>query len=71
MGERTSEHTKSIDSGDSKSALSQHQQQTGHIVNSITPLDQKIKVIASEPRDEHRKIAESIEIHLRKATLNR
>lgn len=54
-----------------KSALSQHQEQTGHRVNNINPLEDKIKVIAKEPRDTHRKIVEAIQIHLKKATLNR
>ena len=54
-----------------KSALSQHQEQTGHRVNSVTPLDTKIKIIARESRDFHRKVTEAIHIHLRKASLNR
>ena len=71
LGERTVEHQKSIDKGDMKSALSQHQEQTGHRVNSVTPLEKKIKVLARESRDYHRKIEEAIHIHLRKASLNR
>ena len=71
LGERTVEHQKSIDKQDMKSALSQHQEQTGHRVNNITPLSEKIKIIAKEPRDYHRKIVEAIEIHLKKASLNR
>ena len=71
LGERTLEHVKSIEKQDMKSALSQHQEQTGHRVNNINPLEDKIKVIAKEPRDTHRKIVEAIQIHLKKATLNR
>ncbi len=71
LGERTLEHQKSIDIGDCKSALSQHQEQTGHRVNNTNPLTKKIKVIAKEPINRNRKIVEAIQIHLRKATLNR
>ena len=71
LGERTLEHQKSIDKEDSKSALSQHQIETGHRVNSTTKLTEKMKVIAKEPKDHHRKITEAIMIHTKKATLNR
>ncbi len=71
LGERTLEHQMSIAIGDCKSALSQHQEQTGHRVNNTNPLTKKIKVIAKEPINRNRKIVEAIQIHLRKATLNR
>ena len=71
LGERTDEHIKSIDTQDMKSAFSQHQEQTGHRVNAITPMDQKMKILASEPRKCHRKVEEAIQIHLKEASLNR
>ena len=45
--------------------------QTGHIFNSTTPLNEKMKIVAREGKESHRKIAEAIQIHLRGATLNR
>ena len=45
--------------------------ETGHRVNSTTTLTQKMKIIAREPKDQHRKITEAILIHTKKATLNR
>ena len=53
-----------------KSALSQHQEQNGQR-NTNTPLEEKIKVLAKEPRDPHRKITEAIHINLRQASMNR
>ena len=70
MGERAEEHDKSIRKRDSKSALSEHQEKTGHVVTT-KPLIQSIKIIDSEPRDKHRKIIEAINIMVKKPSLNR
>ena len=40
-------------------------------LNATKTLTDKIKIIAKEPRDQHRKLVEAIHIHLRKASLNR
>lgn len=71
LGERASEHQTSIESSDWKSALSQHQEQTGHLVNHTHQVQDKIKIIDKEPRDLSREIVEAIHIRLRKATINR
>ena len=39
LGERAEEHQKSIEKGDSKSALSQHQEHSGHIVSTPPLID--------------------------------
>ena len=70
LGERMEEHVKSVEKSDQKSALSQHQEQSGHVVNH-KPLCDKIKILDSEQRDRHRKVKEAIQIKLRGATLNR
>ena len=64
------EHAKSVGKGDQKSALSQHQEQSGHVVNQ-QPISEKIKIIETEQRDRYRKVKESIHIKLRGASLNR
>ena len=64
----TGEHLKSIDC---KSALSQHQERTGHLVNSKQQLAVKMKIIDKEARESHRKILESMYINLSGASLNR
>ena len=61
MGERAEEHDKSITKRDSKSALSEHQEKTGHVVTT-KPLIKSIKIIDTEPKDKHRKIIEAINI---------
>ena len=71
LGERCDEHDKSVEKGDSKSALSQHQERTGHKVNSLASTKDKIKILEREPRDTHRKIKEAIHIKLKQASLNR
>ena len=70
LGERTEEHEKSVDKRDSKSALSQHQETTGHVVHT-PPLIEHIRIIEKEPRDLHRKVLEAINIKLKGAGLNR
>ena len=60
-GERAHEHDKSVKNGDLKSALSQHQVTTGHVVISKS-LIQGVRVIDNEPRNMHRKIKEAIHI---------
>ena len=71
LRERTEEHVDSIRLQDSKSAFSQHQETTGHLVNSKTPLMKKVRVLAREPQQYKRKLVEAIHIHLEKASLNR
>ncbi|KAI8519343.1 RNA-binding motif protein, X-linked 2 [Branchiostoma belcheri] len=70
LGERSGEHQKSIDRKDYKSALSQHQLQTGHRVTTQPILD-TIEIIDQEARNAHRKIKEAIHIQLVGAKLNR
>ena len=70
MGERAEEHDKSIRKRDCKSALSEHQDKTGHVVTT-KPLLESIKIIDSEPKERHRKIKEAINIMVRKPSLNR
>ena len=70
MGERAEEHDKSIRKRDCKSALSEHQDNTGHVVTT-KPLLESIKIIDSEPKKRHRKIKEAINIMVRKPSLNR
>ncbi|KAI8487231.1 hypothetical protein Bbelb_350290 [Branchiostoma belcheri] len=67
---RSGEHQKSIDRKDYKSALSQHQLQTGHRVTTQPILD-TIEIIDQEARNAHRKIKEAIHIQLVGAKLNR
>ena len=68
LGERCSEHTKSIEKENSKSALSQHQERTGHRVlqDGLKP-----EIIDMDNRNFHRKIKEGIHIRLEKSNLNR
>ena len=70
LSKRAQGHDKSLNDGDSKSALSQHQVMTGHKVLS-KPVIEGVKVIDSEPRNMHGKVKEAIHIKLRGATLNR
>ena len=70
MGERAEEHDKSIRKRDCKSALSEHQDKTGHVVTT-KPLLESIKIIDSGPKERHRKIKEDINIMVRKPSLNR
>ena len=71
LGDRMAEHQKSLDKGDMSSALSQHQESTGHRVSATKPLIDSVKVIDREPRPLHRKICEAIHINTSGATLNR
>ena len=59
-----------VDKRDSKAALSQHQETTGHVVHT-PPLIDHIRIIEKEPRDLHRKVLEAINIKLKGARLNR
>ena len=52
------------------SALSQHQERTGHTVTT-KPLIENIKILDKDIRDKHRKILEAINISTSGATLNR
>ena len=70
LGERTLEHQKFLDWGDCKSALSQHQMQTGYAVTK-RPIMGKMQILDQEPRNTHRKIKEAIQIKLNQASLNR
>ena len=70
LGQRVEEHVESIEKTDSKSALSQHQETTGHIV-CTEPLMDNIKIVEKEVRDKHRKVLEAINIKLKGASLNR
>ena len=69
LGEKVDEHTKSLMKGDKKSALGQHQVQTGHSMDN-KPLMKHITVVYRESKDLHRKVLEAIHIKLRGATLN-
>ena len=68
LGERTEEHEKSIKKCDCTSALSQHQDKTGHVTK--LPLIDKMKIMEKEPREKHRKVLEAINIQLKGASLN-
>ena len=70
LGVRAEEHDKSLVKRDSKSALSQHQERTGHTVVEEKVVE-KMEIIDSEARNPHRKIKEAIHIKLLGATLNR
>ena len=70
LGERTTEHAKSLAEGDSKSALSQHQVREGHVF-AKQPMIEKMKVLEKEARNPHRKVKEAIHIQMRGASLNR
>ena len=70
LGERTLENQKSLDRGDCKSALSQHQIQTRHAVTK-RPIVDNMQILDQEPRSTHRKIKEAIHIKLNQAGLNR
>ena len=65
--ERVDEHAKSIERQDSKSASSQHQEQSGYRWNN-NPIINKINVL---DKDLHRKVQEVAHIKLRMTTLNR
>ena len=54
------EHVKSVKKGDQKSALSQHQEQSG-----------PLKILDSEQRDRHRKVKAAMHIKLQGVSLNR
>ena len=71
LGERAEEHAESLVRGDKKSALSQYQVQSGHMMdNTCKPLIEQITVLNREPRDSHKKVLESIHIKLRGGTFN-
>ncbi|KAI8509507.1 hypothetical protein Bbelb_133550 [Branchiostoma belcheri] len=63
LGERTSEHQKSLQQKDCKSALSQHQLQAGHNITT-SPISDIIEIIDQESRNPHRKIKEAVHIQL-------
>ena len=63
---RLKEHQKSAKVGDLKSALSQHQLETGHRVNF-----EEVKVIQQVAFLKNRKVAEAIHIRTQKPALNR
>ena len=69
--ERVHEHAKSIEKQDSKPALRQHQEQSGHRWSN-NPIIDKIKVLYKdkELRDLYRKTLGSVNIKLRWATLH-
>ena len=71
LGERLTEHQKSVDKGDMSSALSQHQELTGHLVSATKPILETTKVLEREPRSLHRKVCEAIHIKTSGASLNR
>ena len=56
--------------GDCKSALSQHQMQTGDADTNRSVMD-NMQILDQEPRNTHRKIKEAIHIKLNQAGLNR
>ena len=64
------EHKKSIERCDQSSALSQHQEQTGHVIQ-VKDMLEKVKVVYREPRDQHRKICEAIHIRMKGPKMNR
>ena len=70
LGVRVEEHEKSVAKRDSKSALSQHQETTGHVVRS-PPFIEHMKILEKESRDLHRKVLEAINIKVKGASLNR
>ncbi|KAI8494408.1 hypothetical protein Bbelb_276340 [Branchiostoma belcheri] len=70
LGERTSEHQKSLHQKDCKYALSQHQLQAGHNITT-RPISDSIEIIDQESRNPHRKIKEAVHIQLDGAKLNR
>ena len=70
LGERIEEHEKSVNKRDGKLALSQHQDQAGHVVKT-GPMMDKFKVLEREQRDTHRKVLEAIQIKIKGASMNR
>ena len=69
--ERIVEHQKSVEKGDWSSAISQHQETTGHLVSGTKPILDTTKVLEREPRSLHRKVCEAIHIKTSGASLNR
>ena len=69
LGEKAEEHDMSMKKHNIKSALSQHQQTSGHIVKSA-PVLESIKILENEVREPHRKRLEAINIKLNGTTLN-
>ena len=70
LASRIPEHQKSVDINNSKSALSQHQVKTGHVI-SIKPLLECTEIIDSDNLNPHRKAKETIHRKLKEAELNR
>ena len=70
LGERFIEHQKSVDANNCKSALSQHQVKTGHVISN-QPLLNDTTIVDSDHRNLHRKKKEAIHIKLQGATINR
>ena len=54
IGERGQAYDKSVNEGDSKLAISEHQAKTGHVILS-KPAIEGVRVIDNEPRNKHRK----------------
>ena len=69
LGERISEHQKSVLKDDEKSAISQHQVRSGH--RQRDEIRDKVTIIDKEPRDIHRKVKEAIAIRIKNPKLNR
>ena len=59
LTQRVEEHAKLIEKGDSKSALSQHQETIGHL-GANKPVIEKMKMVEREARKAYRKVKESI-----------
>jgi len=70
LGERMTEHGKSVMKCDESSALCQHQERTGHVVK-VNEIMEKVKVVDRESRDQHRKVCEAIHIRLKGPKMNR
>ena len=66
FGERMDEHYKSVQLENYKSAMSQHQQQSGHRIRDMNPT-----IVDMDIRNPHRKIKKAIHIRLNNAQLNR
>jgi len=71
LGERMKEHNKAIDKCIETSALSEHQMNSGHIVNAKSKLEEKIVILDKENKEHQRKICEAIHIKIKGPKLNR
>ena len=66
FGERLDEHYKSVQLENCKSAMGQHQWQSGHRIHDMNP-----SIVDMDIRNPHRKIKEAIHIRLNESKLNR